>query len=146
MPGFVIERRELTRMKRSTYVSAQRVRLVSRGTSVRIRFGSPFSSKFVVCGHCLATLSLTVNETLKRLSSQSILMQKSGDGVATGIIIISLSPHLHTSSLSPFSPSLISLMVSVDVEHHVYLLTYNAQPVTNTNSVGFLRSRSPNNN
>ena len=34
--------------------------------------------------------------------------------------IISLSPHLHT----PFplsSPSLISLMVSVDVKHHVYL-------------------------
>ena len=26
---------------------------VSRGTSVRIRFGSPFSSKVVVCGHCL---------------------------------------------------------------------------------------------
>ena len=25
--------------------------MVSRGTSVRIRFGSPFSSKVVVCGH-----------------------------------------------------------------------------------------------
>ena len=36
------------------------VRLVSRGTSVQIRFGSPFSSKFVVCGHCLVTLSLTI--------------------------------------------------------------------------------------
>ena len=35
------------------------------------------------------------------------------------VYIISLSPHLHT----PFSPSLISLMVSVDVKHHVYLLT-----------------------
>ena len=33
------------------------VRLVSRGTSVRNRFGSPFSSKVVVCGHCLVTLS-----------------------------------------------------------------------------------------
>ena len=33
--------------------------------------------------------------------------------------IISLSPHFHTPS--PFSPSLISLMVSVDVKHHVYL-------------------------
>ena len=32
---------------------------------------------------------------------------------------ISLFPHLHT----PFPPSLISLMVSVDVKHHVYLLT-----------------------
>ena len=39
--------------------------------------------------------------------------------VAIGIYIISLSPHLHT----PFPPSLISLMVSVDVKHHVYLLT-----------------------
>ena len=32
--------------------------------------------------------------------------------------IISLSPHLH----NPFSPSLISRTVSVDVKHHVYLL------------------------
>ena len=53
------------------------VRLVSRGTSVRIRFGSPFSSKAVVCGHCLVTLSLAVNETLKWLSSLPILMQES---------------------------------------------------------------------
>ena len=36
------------------------VRLVSRGTSVRICFGSPFSSKVVVCGLCLVTLSLTI--------------------------------------------------------------------------------------
>ena len=50
------------------------VRLVSRGTSVRIRFGSPFSSKVVVCGHCLVTLSLTINEILKWLSSLPILM------------------------------------------------------------------------
>ena len=33
---------------------------VSRRTSVRICFGSPFSSKVVVCGHCLVTLSLTI--------------------------------------------------------------------------------------
>ena len=26
-------------------------------------FGSPFSSKVVVCGHCLVTLSRTINET-----------------------------------------------------------------------------------
>ena len=31
-----------------------------------------------------------------------------------------LCPHLHT----PFSPSLISLMVSVDIKHHVYLLSF----------------------
>ena len=30
---------------------------------------------FVVCGHGLATLSLTINETLKWLSSLPILMQ-----------------------------------------------------------------------
>ena len=46
----------------------------SRGTSVRIRFGSPFYSKIVACGHCLATLSFTINETLKWLSSLPILM------------------------------------------------------------------------
>ena len=31
-----------------------------RGTSVRICFGSPISSKLVVYGHCLVTLSLTI--------------------------------------------------------------------------------------
>ena len=44
-----------------------------------------------------------------------------GDSVAIGIYILSLLPHLHTT-FPPFSPSLISLMVSVDVKHHVYLL------------------------
>ena len=54
------------------------LRLVSRGTSVRICFGSPFSaSEVVVCGHCLVALSLTINETLKWLSSLPTLMQKS---------------------------------------------------------------------
>ena len=36
--------------------------------------------------------------------------------------IISLSPHLHTP-FPPFSPSLISRTVSVDVKHHVYRVT-----------------------
>ena len=36
--------------------------------------------------------------------------------------IVYHSPHLHTP-LPPFSPSLISLTVSVHVKHHVYLLT-----------------------
>ena len=31
--------------------------------------------------------------------------------------------------LPPFSPSLISLMVSVDVKHHVYLLIYRQQSI-----------------
>ena len=56
---------------------AQRLggRLVSGRTSVGYRFGSPFSSKVVVCEHGLVTLSLTINETLKWLSSLPILMQ-----------------------------------------------------------------------
>ena len=57
--------------------SGKGVRLVSRGTSVRIRFGSAFSSKVVVCGHRLVTVSLAVNETLKWLSSLPVLMQES---------------------------------------------------------------------
>ena len=36
--------------------------------------------------------------------------------------IISLFPHFHTP-FPPFSPSLVSRAVSVDVKHHVYLLT-----------------------
>jgi len=51
------------------------IRLVSGRTSVRYRFGSPFSSKIVVCGQCLVTLSLTINETITWLSSLPILMQ-----------------------------------------------------------------------
>ena len=39
----------------------------------------------------------------------------------SGRYIFSLFPHLHTPF--PFSPSLISLLVSVDVKHHVYLQT-----------------------
>ena len=124
--------------------SGRLLRLVSRATSVRIRLDSPFSSKVVVCGHCLVTLSrtvneafkwlsslpilnagvylvtlsLTVNEALKCLSLLPILMHKSfWWWQCSDRYIISLSPHLHT----PISPSLISLMVSVDVKHHVYL-------------------------
>ena len=52
-------------------------RLVSGRTSVRYRFGSPLSSKVVVCGHGLVTLSLTINETLKWLPSLLTLMQES---------------------------------------------------------------------
>ena len=44
------------------------------------------------------------------------------DSVAIGIII-SLFPHLHTPPHA-FSPSIISLIVSVDVKRHIYLLTY----------------------
>ena len=40
--------------------------------------------------------------------------------VAIGIYILPSSPT--SIPPSPFSPSLISLMVSMDVKHHVYLL------------------------
>ena len=41
--------------------------------------------------------------------------------------IISLSLPPPPYPLPPFSPSLISRTVSVDVKHHVYLLTYFSQ-------------------
>ena len=71
------------------------------------------------------SLSLTISEILKRLSSLPALMQKSfWWRQCNDRYIISLSPHLHTPfPPSPtFSPSLISLTVSVDVKHNVYLL------------------------
>ena len=43
-----------------------------------------------------------------------------GDSVAIGIYTLPLPTPPYP--LHPFSPSLISLMVSVDVKHHVYLL------------------------
>ena len=59
-------------------------------------------------------------ETLKWHSSLPILMQESfWWWQCSDRYIISLFPHLHTPF--PISPSLISLMVSVDVKHHVYL-------------------------
>ena len=100
-----------------------------RGTSVRVPFGSPFSSKVVVRGHCLVTLFLPINETLKWLSLPPILMQES-------YMWRQCSDRYITSPLLPFSPTLISLMVSVDVKHHVYLLlitTFNYPCVTAVN-------------
>ena len=92
--------------------------------------------KVVVCGHCLSvTCPSLPTETLKWLSSLPILMQKSfwwwqcSDGY-----ILSLSPHLRTPS--PVSPSLISLMVSVDVKHHVYFVVAYFQPATSIDPIG----------
>ena len=63
-------------MHNNTYLEP--VYINSAGTNtVRINYGSPFSSKVVVCGHRLVTLSLTINETLKWLSSLPTLMQES---------------------------------------------------------------------
>ena len=75
----------------------------------------------MVCD-CLVTLSLTTNETLKRLSSLPILMQESfWCWQCSDRYMISLFPHLHTPHPPP-SPSLISLVVSMDAKHNVYLL------------------------
>ena len=64
-------------------------------------------------------LCITINETLKWLSSLPVLMMESfWWWQCSDRYIISLFPHLHTPS--PFSPSLISLTVSVGVKHHVY--------------------------
>ena len=88
--------------------------LVSRRTSVLIHLGSPFSSKVMVCGHCLVTLSLTINETLKWHSSLPIIMQKSfWRWQCSDSYIISPPP----------PPPSISLIVFVDVKQHVHLLT-----------------------
>ena len=99
------------------------VRLVSGRTSVRYRFGSPFSSKRLWFLDTVLWLCPSLpTETLKWLSSLPILMQESfWWWQSSDRYIISLFPHFHT--LPPFSPSLISLVVSVDVKHHVYWLT-----------------------
>ena len=50
-----------------------------------ILFGSPFSTKIVVYGHCLVTFAHIVNETLKWLTQLLTLMQNrsGGDSVAS---------------------------------------------------------------
>ena len=70
------------------------------------------------------TLSITSTETLKWLSSLPILMQESfgGDTVAIGVYNLPLPPPPYP--LPPFSPSLISPMVSVDAKHHDYYYYY----------------------
>ena len=67
-------------------------------------------------------------ETLKWLSSLPILMQESfwWWQCSDGYNLPPSSPTSIPSSL--FSPSLISVMVSVDVKHHVYLLTTSILP------------------
>ena len=69
----------------------------------------------LVCGHCLVTLSITINETSKWLSQPPILMQGS-------FWWWQCSDRCMLPPPPPPPPSLISLMVSVDVKHHLYLL------------------------
>ena len=90
-------------------------------TLVRYHFGSPFSSEMLWFVDTVLQLCPSFpTETLKWLSSLPILMQKSfWWWQCSDRYIISLSPHLHTP-FPPVSPSQISLMVSVDIKHHVY--------------------------
>ena len=77
--------------------------MVNRGTSVRIRFGSPFSSEKLLYVDCLVTLSLTINETLKWFSHRCplSLMQESfwWWQCSSDRYTISLFLHLHTPLL-----------------------------------------------
>ena len=77
----------------------------------------------MVCGHCLVTVSFTINQTLKgsRCRPSECRSHSGGDSVATGYNL----PHPPPPYPLPpsFSPSLISLTVSVDVKHRVYVLT-----------------------
>ena len=109
-----------------------------------IRDRSPGRPPVVVCGHGLVTLSLTMNETLKWLSSLPILMQIIlVVSVAIGIYTLPLPPPPYPLPFPPFSPSLISLMVSVDVKHHVYLLDGHLETSTQLlSSARIIRERS----
>ena len=73
----------------------------------------PYACDFVPHGY----------ETLKWLSSLPTLMQKSFWWWQCSDRYIFFPLHPPPFPLPLFSPSLICLMVSVDVKHHVYLLT-----------------------
>ena len=97
------------------WLSGKALRLVSRGTPVQIRFGSLFTSEVVVCGHCLVTLPLTINEILIWLSG-SLPMYHSGvrshfgaNSVASSIV----------PQLPPLSPTSKALSPPVPHRRHV---------------------------
>ena len=55
------------------------------GSSPLRELGCPFCSKVVVCGHCLVTLTLTINENIPRALIAVHLSHSGGDSVATGM-------------------------------------------------------------
>ena len=67
------------------------------------------------------TLSLTINETLKWLSSLPIFTN-------AGVILAVTPPYT-----LPISPSIISLAVCADVRHHVYLIVSGKYQVVRVN-------------
>ena len=92
-----------------------RALLVSRGTTVRIRFGSLFSSKVVVCGHYGF-----VPHNYRNIKMALIAAHLN----AEVILVVTVQRYVYNLPLPPPppSPSLISLMISVDDKHYVYLL------------------------
>ena len=111
-----------------TELAVRRYRLVAReGPRFRrYRFGSTFFSKrlwFVDTVWWLCPSLLT--ETLTWLSSLPILMQESfwWWQCSDRYIISHSTPPFLSPPPPPPPPSLTSLMVSVDLKHHVYLLT-----------------------
>ena len=65
------------RTVRSMFGEQTFAQLVSKRTSVRFCFGSPFSANVMVCGHRLVSLSITINRALKWLALLPIWMQES---------------------------------------------------------------------
>ena len=110
---------------RTCHLSIIALGLVSRGTSLWICFGSPFTSKGVVCGQSCDFVPHNY-ETLKWLSLLPILIQESfWWRQCCDMYIISLFPYHHTP---PPLPITNKPYVSVDVKHHVYLLTIAPTP------------------
>ena len=71
----------------------------------------------------ILVLTILMQESIKETLNGALIAAHLNAGVipCSDRYIICLFPHLHTP-LPSFSPSLISLVVSVEVKHHVYLL------------------------
>ena len=90
-----------------------------RTTSVQfIRLGSPFCPECVVDGHCLVTLSHTVNETLKWRSSLSIYLNAGVTLVVTVYVRYILPPHPHTPTPRPPGISILASTFTKAITQH----------------------------
>ena len=80
------------------------VGLVSTRTSVPSRSGSPFSSKFVVCGYCLnVTLCLVIHETVNRLSPLLISFN-------AGVVLVAIVTVMGTLRAPPLSGTFLQTL------------------------------------
>ena len=81
--------------EQQAFTPCQTGQVDERKDSVRVRFGLSFSSKVVVYGHCLVSLTPTIIEVLTCLTPLPIFIQNHSGG---DIIAIGQSPpsiHLH---------------------------------------------------